>query len=346
MLDVFGTRTTGPAVTATFRTTRAHLAILLLAVTSLAGSACSPAAGPLGTPSSPIPVAEASVEVPSMDATPGTAAPSATTTSGAASPSAVPTTVAPTAAPSALGTTIVRAYFFLGSPTGSGGLVPVLREIPKTQAVGSAALRALLAGPSAGELAAAPALYTNVPTGTTLLGLSIGGGVATVNLSGTFGSGDAATVRGQLAQLVFTLTQFSTVTGVVIELDGHVIVSFGSVTLGSVVGRTDFRTQLPAIFVDRPAWGAAAGNPLTVTGVANVFEATFRVQLLGATRGLLVDRQVMASCGTGCWGDYNATIPYEVSQAQWGTLRVFDISAKDGSHQDVTEYPVWLVPAG
>jgi Sporulation and spore germination/Immunoglobulin-like domain of bacterial spore germination len=334
----------------TIRTTRAHLAILLLAVTSLAGTACSPTAGPLGTPSSPIPASEAPVEVPSIDATPGTPAPSATTspgTSAAAPPSALPTTAAPTSAPSSAETTIVRAYFFLGSLTGAGGLVPVLREIPKTQAVGGAALRALLAGPSVGELAATPALYTDVPTGTTLLGLSISGSVATVNLSGAFGSGDAAADRGQLAQVVYTLTQFPSVTRVVFLVDGAPMELFstGGVSLAHAVGRADVHDRLPAIFVDRPAWGAAAGNPVTASGVANVFEATFRVQLLGATHGLLADRQVTASCGTGCWGDFGTTIPYAVTQGLWGTLRVFDLSAKDGSAQDVTEYPVWLTPA-
>ena len=44
----------------------------------------------------------------------------------------------PTQAPA--GTTIVRAYFFLGSFVDNPGLVPVLREVPTTQAVGAAAM--------------------------------------------------------------------------------------------------------------------------------------------------------------------------------------------------------------
>ena len=30
----------------------------------------------------------------------------------------------------------------------------------------------------------------------------------------------------------------------------------------------------------------------------------------------------MATCGTGCWGTFDVRIPYSVSKAQWGTLRV------------------------
>lgn len=328
------------------RTARTPLSILLLAILSLASAACTPTAGPLGTPATPQPSADASVEVPSADATAGAPSPSATSTatvSPSASDSATPTpTVTP--GPSPTGTTIVRAYFYLGSFTGSGGLVPVLREIPKTTAVASAAMRALLDGPSATELAARPAMYTDVPSGTRLLGISIANGVATVDLSSEFAAGSGTSAAGQLAQVTYTLTQFSTVRQVRFRLDGSGT-TFGG-TIGDAVSRADFYDQLPAIFVDRPAWDAAAGNPAKVSGVANVFEATFRIQIRGASGGLLADQQVMASCGTGCWGTFSASVPYTVAKAQWGTLRVFDLSAKDGTPVDVTEYPVWLVPTG
>jgi germination protein M len=339
----------------TIRSSLVQVVVVALGTVLVAG-ACTPTAGPLGTPSTPAPSADASVEIPSNDATPGTPAPSGTplaTVTPSGSASAAPATAAPvatpTTAPSATGTTIVRAYFFLGSFTGSGGLAPVLREIPATQAVATAAVRALLAGPNEKELGASPAMYTTVPDGTTLLGLSIAKGVATVDLSSEFGSGGgSASVVGRLAQLVYTLTQFSTVTGVRLELDGAPVTTFSGegIVLDHPLGRADFRGQLPNIFVDRPAWGAAAGNPATVSGLANVFEATFRVQVRDAAGGLLADQQVMASCGTGCWGSFSATIRYGVQKAQWGTLKVYDLSAKDGSPQDVTEYPVWLVPAG
>jgi len=52
----------------------------------------------------------------------------------------------------------------------------------------------------------------------------------------------------------------------------------------------------------------------------------------------------MATCGTGCWGTFDVTIRYNVSKAGWGTLRVFEPSARDGSPVHVTEYPVWLTP--
>jgi len=181
-----------------------------------------------------------------------------------------------------------------------------------------------------------------------LLDLTIDGGIATVDLSGEYASGGgSAGMFGRLAQVVYTLTQFSTVDKVNFELDGEPVTTFSSegIILDHAQRRADYRDQLPAIFVDRPAWGAALGNPGTVSGLANVFEATFKVQLLDAKGGLIADRQVMATCGTGCWGTFKVQVAYEVSKAQWGTLRVFDLSARDGSPENVTEYPVWLTPA-
>lgn len=320
---------------------------VLVAVIALAFvAACVPGSGDAGTIPPPPSTGAPSVEPASPDATPGTPEPATP------DPSAPPTG-SPTASPSQSpsdATTIVRAYFFLGSFTDNTGLVPVLREVPRTQAVASAAITALLEGPIAAELGARPAMYTVVPDGTRLLGLRITDGIATVNLSREFESGGGSmSIFGRLAQVVYTLTQFPTVTGVSFELDGQPVTVFGGegVILDGPVSRDDYQDdQLPEIFVDRPAWGAAAGNPLRVTGMTRVFEATFQVQLIDAKGGILDSEMVMATCGTGCWGTFDVTIAYDVASPQWGTLRVFDYSARDGAPENVVEYPVWLTPAG
>ena len=125
-------------------------------------------------------------------------------------------------------------------------------------------------------------MYTDIPDGTKLLGLTIKDGVATVDLSAEFESGGGrASILGRLAQVVYTLTQFPTVDQVLFKLDGEPVTVFGGagVRLDHPVGRDDYTNQLPAIFMDRPAYGAALGHPGRVSGVANVFEATFRVRL-------------------------------------------------------------------
>ena len=150
----------------------------------------------------------------------------------------------------------------------------------------------------------------------------------------------------RLAQVVYTLTQFSTVKSVVFQIEGQTVTVFGSegIVLDGPVGRADFEDQLPSMFVDRPAFGAALGNPGRVTGSANVFEATFRIAMLDAAAQGLADRMVMATCGTGCRGTFEANLVYTVAKAQWGTLRVYDPSEVDGSPTDIRDYPVWLTP--
>jgi hypothetical protein len=153
-------------------------------------------------------------------------------------------------------------------------------------------------------------------------------------------------VIGRFAQVVYTLTQFPTVKGVEFRIDGSPAVVFngnGNIVAGPF-GRDDYTAQLPAIFVDRPAWGGVLGNPARLVGMANAFEATFRVAILDSDGRSLAAGSVMATCGSGCWGTFDATIQYQVRKAGWGTLRVFEPSAKDGSPVNVTEYPVWLTP--
>jgi germination protein M len=292
-------------------------------------AACAAGSGDLGGVATPPPTVGSSPDVPT--AVPTTAAGSPVT-----SPDATPSG-------SPAGTTTVRTYFFLGSFTDNAGLAPVERDIPKTQAVGAASVAALLAGPSEPELSARPAMYTSVPQGTRFLGLQITDGVATINLSSEFeAGGDSVSVQGRIAQVVYTLTQFPTVHGVRFEFDG---VSPKSVFIGGFT-RAEYTAILPAIFVDSPAWGATIGSPVRVTGMANVFEATFRIAILDASGTVLVDQRAMASCGTGCWGTFDVTVPYHVTTAQRGSLRVYDLSAKDGSRENVTDYPVTLTPGG
>ncbi len=241
---------------------------------------------------------------------------------------------------------IVRAYYVLAGDVGVEGLVPTLRVVPKTSGVARAAMEALLDSGTIRD--AYRDISSAIPVGTKLLAISIRNGVATVDLSREFESGGgSASALNRLGQVVFTLTQFSTVRAVLGQVEGRTVTTFGSegIVLDGPQARSDFADLLPSIFVDRPAFGAAAGNPARVTGNANVFEASFRIAILDGAGKTLVDQHAMATCGTGCRGTFDVTLKYTVAKAQWGTLRVYFGSAKDGSPQDIRDYPVWLTPA-
>lgn len=304
-------------------------------------AACSGSTGGLGSVPLPLPTPSSGAVAPDLTPVPSDAATSAPSTV----PSQAPGSSASAATPAA--NMIVRAYFVLGGQPGSAGLVPVLRDLPSAPAVAAAAMNALLAGPTTAE-SSGRTITTAIPTGTRLLGVTIKNGVATVNLSTEFDSGGgSASMQYRLAQVVYTLTQFTAVKSVVFQIEGQTVTVFGSegIVLNGPVGRADYTDQLPAIFVDRSAYGAALGNPGRVAGNANVFEATFRVAVIDAGGKTLLDQQVMATCGTGCRGTFDVTVRYTLSKGQWGTLRAYDPSAKDGSPESVREYPVWLTPA-
>jgi germination protein M len=321
------------------------LAISILAVALVAGSlsACSPSTGV--NDSVPPPSAAASVDA-GPGLTPGPSdSPSSPSGSPADEPPASPIAGQPSPS-SATGTQLVRTYFVLGGPAGSTGLVATLRKVPMSNTPATAAINALLAGPSAAERG--HQISSAIPDGSRLLGLTIKNRLATIDLSSEFEAGDSASIHNRLGQVVYTLTQFSTVHSVTFKIEGQTAGIFGSagVTLDGPVGRADYVDQLSAIFVDRPAYGAAIGNPARVAGSADVFEATFRLTLLDGGGRTLVDQQAMASCGSGCRGTFDVTLKYDVPKAQWGTLRAWDGSAKDGTPENVREYPVWLTPAG
>ena len=152
----------------------------------------------------------------------------------------------------------------------------------------------------------------------------------------------------RLGQVIYTVTQFPDIQAVAFEIDSQPITVFSGegIALDHPQTRADGIGVLPAIFVDAPAYGGALGNPGRISGTADVFEAQFRVTLLDSDGAVIADEPARASCGSGCRGTFELTVPYAVDRAQTGTLRVWDGSMKDGRPVDVREYPVALVPAG
>jgi spore germination protein GerM len=128
-----------------------------------------------------------------------------------------------------------------------GRLAEVTRRHPATPRVATAAVRALLAGPTPDERAAG--IATAIPADTRLLGISIARGVATVDLTSEYQSGGGSlSMEVRLGQVVYTLTQFPTVRGVRFELDGAPVNVFSSegIVLDHPVGRADYRDLRPA----------------------------------------------------------------------------------------------------
>jgi germination protein M len=215
-----------------------------------------------------------------------------------------------------------------------------------TRRVGAAALEALLAGPS--EFEQGYGLTTAIPEGTEFLGLTIDDGIAHVDLSSEYESGGGTlSMSMRLAQVVYTLTQFPTVNGVVFSLDGQPIDVLGGegIVIDHPLTRKDYRDLLPPILVTSPALGEKVGNPVVVRGSANVFEANVSLEILDASGKQIARTFTTATCGSGCRGTFRFSVPYEVDEKQEGTIVVHDDDAAGAGHPPhEVRIPVTLTP--
>jgi hypothetical protein len=98
----------------------------------------------------------------------------------------------------------------------------------------------------------------------------------------------------------------------------------------------------PKSGLDTPAWGEPVTSPIHVSGLSNVFEAVSQVMLTDDDGLTLFEGEVMATCGTGCWGEWEIDIPYTLDRPQLGAVIVWEYSAKDGSRIHIREYPIQL----
>ena len=303
-----------------------RLPMLMISGVCLLAAGCgAPSSGALG------PAPTATAQTPSPAVSPGTGTASATP-----SPSGQRPTATPAQGPAReIG---LQAWF-----SRNGKLFVTMRTVPATTGIGQAALDRMLTGPSAAEYAAG--LRSRIPAGTTVRGVRISAGIATVDLSSSFESAASPSAMPlRIAQVVYTLTQFPTVTGVRFAIKGQGVTVVGGVPVQSPQTRAMYRGYLPAITVRSPVIGARVTSPVTVSGTADVFEATVSVRVLDAAGHEVARTFTTASCGTGCRGDYSVTVSYSVPRTQPGTIEVFESSAMDGQPVNVQLIPVTLAP--
>lgn len=260
-----------------------------------------------------------------------------TATDDAASPTTPPpaTTAGSEAGPPPSGT-VVRLYYLDGEK-----LQVVLGLTEPTQGVAADSLRLLFDNEEANQ--------TAIPAGTELLGLSVAGGEATVDLSREFESGGgSASMQARVAQVVFTLTQWPDVIHTVsFRLDGEDVDAIGGEGVkAQALTRNDFEDVLPAILVETPVANTFAVSPLTVAGSASVFEANVSLRVEDESGRTLGKAFATALEGAPGRGPFEATIEFEVDEPTSGVLVAFEASAADGSETNVVRVPLRLCPAG
>ena len=256
----------------------------------------------------------------------------ADTTSPTASSSATTS-----ASPTSSTTLQLSVYFMSGGKIAAGH-----RTVLKTKAVATVAIRQLLDGPTDAEDSAG--FTTALPPGASVRSIRVTDGIARVSLDAEIlqlGQSNPEAEMAALAQLTFTLTQFPTVTGVEFSSgDARIAHVDGSdVDFTKPVGRADFESLAPAILIESPCVGDSAGSPLVVSGSADAFEASFKIELLDGSGKTLAKQPVTATSGSGTRGTFQTSIPFTTS-AGTGTLVAYELSQETGSRIHEVRVPL------
>jgi hypothetical protein len=233
-------------------------------------------------------------------------------------------------------TTAVRVYFARTEKVATAG-----REV-EPPALARGALLALLEGPD--EVEAGIGMGTEIPDGTRLLGVNISDGTATVDLSDEFQQGGgSSSMQLRVAQVVFTLTQFDTVQSVSIRIDGVDVTAIGGEGVPATdLDRADFPDQTPLILVESPVPGERISSPVTIAGISNTFEANVQYAIVGPGDAPVASGFTTATAGTGTWGDFSVSVPFDAPTETPATVRAFETSAESGQAINVYDVPVEL----
>ncbi len=252
----------------------------------------------------------------------------------------------------AVGTTLVNVYWGWtvqnpvgGSPERIGaGSRMVGADAPTRHS-----LEAMFAGVDAVEREIG--MTSSIPEGTHVLGISVDGTTATVDLSAEFERpGGTLDESMRLAQVVFAVTQFDAFDRVKFHVAGEprdTILSHG-VEVGDGLTRDDFPGVRARIMIEEPSPGAQVTDPLVVRGEANTFEANVRYAITaGAGDGsILADGFTTATAGNGTWGTFEIEVDLADSVSGDvggpGSIILWEDDPRTGGQVDVVEIPIVL----
>ena len=198
-------------------------------------------------------------------------------------------------------------------------------------------------------------LDSAIPDDVQVLDLSVadvnGEAVLVADMNEAFLDG-AAGLLGDLTmlnQLIYTLTQHDPSQRVLFTVGDEPVEAFGSdgLVLTDPVGRDDFINELNIIILTQPVLlsdESVDDDPqggYQVVGVSNVFEAAMTVQVVNRTTGeVTYEQPVMATSGSGTWGDFAVDIDAELVEPGVSSIRVFWYGAESGEPSNVVTIPV------
>lgn len=155
-----------------------------------------------------------------------------------------------------------------------------------------------------------------------------------------------------LNQLVYTLTIDAPDAVVQFTVGGEPVDIFGTegIELTTPVGRDSFLDWAHMINITRPILPNEDGD-YQVEGLANVFEASLTWQVLDGSGEVVHEEFTTASCGTGCWGEFEIEVDADLIVPGESSIRLLTYSAEDGSPTNMITVPIpeegiWQFTAG
>ncbi len=191
-------------------------------------------------------------------------------------------------------------------------------------------------------------MTSSIPEDTRVLGISVDGSTATVDLSSEFSApGGTLDETMRLAQVVFAITQFDGVDRVKFRIDGEPrdpILSHG-VEVGNGLTRDDVEPVRPAILIEEPHPGATVSDPVVIRGESNTFEATARYAVTDGEGKIVAEGFTTATAGSGIWGRFEVILDLadlDGYRPGTGSVVMWEESPRDGSRIGLVEVPVIL----
>ena len=306
---------------------RASASVVLTCAVAVSAAGCGTHSNGAGAPASVTPAPSQSARsqpAPSPSPSAHVSAPATSTTAVPSTPPAPAVTATSRSLTPPARQTVVSVYLL------SNGFIAASHRVVFGSAVARAAVESLLVGPTATD--AAFGYVSKVPTNVQLSGLTISDGTARLSLTG-----NVSVPAAGVAQLVCTLTQFSSVDRVAVSLNGNALTIPPA---GASLTRADLEAMLPVVLVESPTVGDTVRTPLRVVGSANTFEAVFRLEVTDWDGRIVASVVAHAASGTGTRGTFDVTIPFAVNRTGIGELIASYNSPKDGSWVVVAEIPL------
>ncbi|MDI6816889.1 MAG: GerMN domain-containing protein [Actinomycetota bacterium] len=242
--------------------------------------------------------------------------------------------------------------YFVEEKAGTQFLVAEDRSVAEPESLPKAAVEELIKGTKNDNRTSL------IPPKAKVLSVQVEDKLATIDFSKEVLSANVGAAGEELgiAQIVNTLTELPDIEQVKLLVDGReeglvdgreIKDWWGHVGLyEQPFTRTEklikgVKTEERTIIVESPRAFSTVGNPLTVKGKAQVFEAQFQVRILDKNGSVLSDVPVMADDFD--WGTFEEQIGYK-SPKEAGYIKIlfYYYSPKDGSEVPMAEVTVFM----